>query len=260
MRGNSELAKLLSHVAFDRIDVSRNAAAARMDNINAKEDLLNHASQLRALLDEQKPNHVLIIGGDCSVDVLPISYINHKYKGDIAVIWIDAHADLNSPDSCPSKAAHGMALRTALGEGDKDLSALTYKPLNPEQVWMIGVRNYDPEELWYSSHNKLKQFTAQDINYRSQALAEKLQLHEVKQIYIHLDLDALEPSDFNASNFSSAEGIKAFACKELLTSLYKQFDVVGFGLCEYAPKLSSNDETKERLRILASFLADNPLL
>ncbi len=260
MRGSSEIAKLLNHVAFEEIDVSRKAAAARMDKVNSKEDLLNHARQLRALLDEQKPNRLLILGGDCSVDALPISYINHKYKGDIAVIWIDAHADLNTPDSSPSKAAHGMALRSALGEGDQDLMKLAFKPLKPEQVWMIGVRNYDPEELWYSSHHKLKQFTAQDINYRSQALSEKLQLHEVKKIYIHLDVDALEPSEFNALNFPSAEGVKAFACKELLDSLYKQFEVLGFSLCEYAPKLSSDDETQERLRILASFFANNPLL
>lgn len=260
MRGNSELANLLSHVIFEPIKVSRSAASTRMDNVNAKEDLLNHARNLRAVLNNQRPDRLFVLGGDCSVDVLPISYINHKYKGDLAVIWIDAHADLNTPESSPSKAAHGMALRTALGEGDKDLTKLAYRSLKPEQVWMIGVRNYDPEELWYTSHYKVKQFTAKDINHRSHALAEKLHLHEVKQIYIHLDIDALDPSDLNACNFPSSEGIRAFACKDLLTSLYKQFDVLGFSLCEYAPKLSPNQENKERMSILASFFADNPLL
>ena len=61
------------------------------------------------ILNTHKPDKILTLGGECSVSVVPFSYLAHKYSGDVAIVWIDAHKDLNlQGDSY--EGYHAMAL------------------------------------------------------------------------------------------------------------------------------------------------------
>src|SRR5215472_6653361 len=51
--------------------------------------LLRYAQQARHLLSSKHPHRIYPLGGDCGIDVVPISYLNHRYAGDLAVIWLD---------------------------------------------------------------------------------------------------------------------------------------------------------------------------
>ena len=97
------------------------------------------------LLERAAPETLFTLGGDCSVELAPISYLNRRYP-DLGVVWFDAHADLQVPATSPSGDLQGMPLRLLLGEGEKNLKALLPSSLRPEQVLLAGVRALDPEE------------------------------------------------------------------------------------------------------------------
>lgn len=64
------------------------------------------------------PDKIFLIGGDCGIEVAPVSFLNRKYRGDLAVLWLDAHGDMNSPSTSATGNFHGMPLRLLLGDGD----------------------------------------------------------------------------------------------------------------------------------------------
>lgn len=110
------------------------------------------------------PKRIYTLGGDCGIELAPIRYLNSIYGGDLAVIWLDAHADLNTPSTSPSKTFHGMVLRALLetfevtvqspDEPEVNLipdfvTSTVTSPLLPNQVFLAGVRDLDPPEHEY---------------------------------------------------------------------------------------------------------------
>ncbi|WP_223189429.1 arginase family protein [Nonomuraea terrae] len=69
--------------------------------------------QALATIDDR----VITVGGDCAVDIAPISAAHARYGNALTVLWIDAHPDVYSPQTLPSGAFHGMVVRALLGDG-----------------------------------------------------------------------------------------------------------------------------------------------
>ena len=103
-----------------------------------------------SLLKQRKPQKIFLIGGDCGTELAPVSYLNRELEGDLFVIWFDAHGDLNTPESSPSKAFHGMPLRSLLGEGEKTILDLCFSCLTPSQE-QFNIAGYSILE--YSPRN-----------------------------------------------------------------------------------------------------------
>ena len=76
----------------------------------------NLGQQLRTYIDVS-PDRALTLACECSGGIAPISYFISKYPEDMVVLWIDAHGDMNTPESSPSGNFHGMPLRVLLGDG-----------------------------------------------------------------------------------------------------------------------------------------------
>jgi arginase len=117
--------------------------------------LAEQVQQSRAVLEtlqRHDPERLLYLSGDCGAELAPIAWFNET-QADLALVWIDAHADLNTPDSSPSATFHGMVLRTLLGEGPQPFVDLIEQPLTAGQVTLLGVRALDPAEEMYI-HNQ----------------------------------------------------------------------------------------------------------
>ena len=81
-----------------------------------RQELLQLDDDVQELLNREKPDKVVVFGGDCLSDQAPFAWLNTKYEGKMAVLWIDAHPDVMAPGDYPN--AHAMVLRHLLGEGD----------------------------------------------------------------------------------------------------------------------------------------------
>ena len=107
-------------------------------NIKCFEPIFEQTNLFKKVIIDSKLDKISTIGGDCAIELMPISYLNKIYQEDICIIWIDAHADLNTPESSPSKAFHGMPLRTLLGEGNEEFISLLFSRIKPEQICYVG--------------------------------------------------------------------------------------------------------------------------
>ncbi|MCK2213242.1 arginase family protein [Actinomadura sp. ATCC 31491] len=109
------------------------------------DDLVATAAEVRdALEGVARDALVVAVGGDCGVELEPIAAARRRYGDRLVVVWFDAHGDLNTPQSSPSGAYHGMVLRALTGEGPEGLVAEA--PLQPGRIVLAGVRDLDPAE------------------------------------------------------------------------------------------------------------------
>jgi arginase len=216
------------------------------NNILHYADIVLNLEEALHVIGEANPKKVATIGGDCGVDAAPITYLNKVYK-DLAVVWIDAHADLNTPASSPSKSFHGMVLRTILGEGDSSVLEKLPSRVLPDQVFLAGVREFDPPELSYSEENRLKLFGIKDLETNQDALVEVIQARGFKNVHIHLDLDVLEPNEFASTCYPTPNGLSISGLLKLLEILQKELNVVGFTLTEFAPVKDADIDIVRRI-------------
>jgi arginase len=200
---------------------------ATIDNIKCFEPVLEQTNYFKQIIAESKPQKISTIGGDCGIEVVPISYLNKKYQGDLCIVYIDAHADINTPGSSPSKAFHGMPLRTLLGDGNEQFINLLFSTIKPEQVCYVGLRDMDePESEYVADHNMT-------IIADCQFSAVQNKVKNFGNVYIHLDLDALDIGEFAYSLFpTTSKGLLIDDVAHLLRDLKTNHNVVGFCITE----------------------------
>lgn len=201
-----------------------------IDNIKCFTPILEQTTLFKQIISDTKPAKISTIGGDCAIEIMPISYLNKLYQNDLCIIYIDAHADINTPDSSPSKAFHGMPLRTLLGEGNEKFVDLLFSQLKPEQICYVGLRDLDEPESDYIlqySITSVKDCQFADI---------KDKVSNFKNVYIHLDLDVLDKSEYEFSMFPTNIGSSVSDVAELIKRIKANCNVVGFCITECTAK------------------------
>lgn len=196
--------------------------------------IITQLSTARKIIQQYNPAKIFVIGGDCGVDVAPISFLNQKYNSDLAVVWIDAHGDLNTPSTSPSKHFHGMPLRVLLGEGDEQIIQLSFSRLEPKQVFLVGGRDFDPPETSYLRQKNISLFPPQTIGDDHQQLIEAIAKTNYNNLYIHCDLDVIDPVYFPFVKCPATNGLSVEVITLLLQHLQSNFNVVGFSITESA--------------------------
>jgi len=147
----------------------------------------------RALTQKKMP---LVLGGDHSVaagTVAGVSRYFRRKKQEIGLIWIDAHADMNTPDSSPSGNVHGMPLACCVGLGPPELANLLgYAPkVNPRRTALVGLRDVDLLEKEHVRDTGVRAFTMRDIDERGlrSVMDEAFRIATEDTVGFHLSLD-----------------------------------------------------------------------
>ena len=220
---------------FTEVAVSTNPVTATEDNIYGYSNIIHQMKEARSIIDHTAPGSIFTLGGGCDAGILPLSYLNKLCRGDLAVVWFDAHGDLNSPQTSPSKFFYGMPVRTLLGDNNSSILNLCYKNLNRQQLALCGLRELDPAEQEYIEKEDLKVITVSAMANNPARPAEILAGSRFKNLYIHLDLDVIDPEEFPNSPVPEPNGLSTKTLKEALAILVKSYNLVGFGLFEYSP-------------------------
>ncbi len=146
----------------------------------------------------------VILGGDHAIAIPTFSAIASHYHvvgEDIGLIWFDAHADINTPETSPSGNIHGMPLAAILGHGHPDLTGLCgYSPkLNPKYLAHVGARDVDEGERSQIEKLGLRDhfFTMSDIDTRGMAACVRDALAIASQApggyAVTFDVDMIDP-------------------------------------------------------------------
>lgn len=188
--------------------------------------LREQMTQVSEILKAEAFHRIFAIGGGCDGDVPVIAHLSQKYN-DLMVIWLDAHGDLNSPSESETGLFYGMPARVLMGECSV-FEEIIEVPLSPSRFLHIGGRDFDQPETDYLKKNNIYYSQSLQIN-------EVLARVENHPVYVHLDLDAVNPDEFPNTPLPVPNGLKRQDVLELLTKLSHLPNFVGLGLYEYAP-------------------------
>jgi arginase len=139
----------------------------------------------------------VVLGGDHSVALGSIGGLASLY-GPGGVIWIDAHGDLNTPETTPSGNVHGMVLAAVLGLGGPafESSAWPLPAVEPQRVALVGVRSLDAGERERVKELGVKVFTMSDVDRLGVERAIRESLTHIAGpgfVHVSLDMDAVDP-------------------------------------------------------------------
>jgi arginase len=188
-----------------------------------------------ARLRESAPDVVVTVGGTCGVEAAPVAYLNERYAGDLAVVWFDAHGDLNTPSSSPSGHFHGMVLRTLLGDGPPEYVAELRRTLQPQQIFLAGTRDLDPGELAFVRDAGIS-VTPPAAFTDPLAVAAAVRARGFRNVYLHLDMDCFDPDEFPDALVLTPGGPSFASVKAMLLELDAAFGVAGCSFVEYVDR------------------------
>jgi arginase len=146
----------------------------------------------------------LVLGGDHSIAAGAASGVAsffRKDKREIGYIWLDAHGDMNTPESSPSGNVHGMPLASIMGYGPPELVDLMgFQPkAEPGNIVIVGARDLDAQERKMMKKSGVHVFTMRDIDERGMrevmSDALKYAMDDTAGIAVSLDMDFVDPSD-----------------------------------------------------------------
>jgi arginase len=146
----------------------------------------------------------LVLGGDHSVAMGTIAGLSRYYyqrQRRLGLIWIDAHADMNTPDSSPSGNVHGMPLACIIGNGPEELTGLAgpLPMIEPANVAIVGLRSVDEIERLNVRGAGVHPFTMRDIDERGMTAVMQQAIHVASSgttgFHVSLDMDAVDPSE-----------------------------------------------------------------
>jgi arginase len=146
----------------------------------------------------------LVLGGDHSIAAGVAAGVANYFRKDkkqIGYLWLDAHGDMNTPESSPSGNVHGMPLAAIMGYGAPELvDLLGFKPkAEPGNIVIVGARDLDAQERKIVKKSGIHVFTMRDIDERGMrevmSDALKYAMDDTAGIAVSLDMDFVDPSD-----------------------------------------------------------------
>lgn len=222
----------------------------RYSALHAVRDRLREA--LRRLPADATP---VVVGGDCSVELAAVEHALRR-QPDLAVVWFDAHADLHTAASSPTGAFHGMVARALLGEGPEGLSA--DPALAADRLLLAGLRACDPAEDAVIESAGVRTIAA-DAFADAAAVADAVAATGAGAVYLHVDLDVLDPEEIGGVGFPEPFGPSTARVTDAIRALGERFRIVGAGLTGFAPAGpdQAQSDLPAILRILSALTASS---
>ncbi len=198
----------------------------------------------------------LLLGGDHSLAMGSLAAVARHCAAErrpLHVLWLDAHADFNTPDSSPTGYVYGMPVAVATGEGHPALTALGHSVpmLDVRHVTQIGVRSVDPLEEQRIGERRLRVYRMPELRLRGMASVIAEALQPVRRagghLHVSLDIDFLDPSVAPGVGLTEPDGpdfAEAAACLAAVqaTGLLGSFD-----LLELSPSNDPSGGTTSRV-------------
>ena len=206
----------------------------------------------------QSGDFPIFLGGDHAIAMGTIGGVSACAA--TGVIWIDAHADFNTPATSPSGNLHGMPLSHLVGLGLPELVNLG-RPgpkLNPHHVVLIGLRNVDAGERAHLRGLGIRAYTMRDIDERGlAAIARETIIHlaPLPRVHISLDMDSLDPRFASGVGTPVPGGLTYREAHLLMEMLAESRKVTSLDIVEINPILDQGNTTAElAVELTASLL------
>lgn len=205
--------------------------------VSAHRVILEQTKAALAKLRENDPERIVTLGGECSVSVVPFTYLAEKYPGDIAVVWIDAHPDVCLPYD-DYKGYHAMALTVCLGMGDEGIMNVLPGKIEAAKSLIVGVRSWDEGMKDRQKELGIKGLSPAEVAADSTAVLEWLKGTGASKVVIHFDLDVLDPNEMIAGVGVEPDGMKIQEVVRVINDIAAEYDLVGLTVAEPMPRIA----------------------
>jgi arginase len=196
----------------------------------------------------------LVLGGDHSIAAgVAAGVASHyrKEKKQIGYIWLDAHGDMNTPESSPSGNVHGMPLAAIMGYGPTelvDLMGFTPKA-EPGNIVIVGARDLDAQERKIVKKSGIHVFTMRDIDERGmrEVMADALKhaMDDTAGVAVSLDMDFVDPSDAPGVGTPVRGGVTYREAHLAMEIISDHGRMTSFEIVEVNPVIDEHNQTAD---------------
>ena len=210
---------------------------ASENGINSYRAILKQTKVALDILNENKPERIVVLGGDCAVSVVPFTYLAAQYPDDVAIVWIDAHPDINLPNDV-YEGYHAMALTACLGMGDKEIMNTLPTKVDASKSLIVGIREWDNGMQERQAKLGIKGLSSAEVANNSSPILDWLKGTGASKVVIHFDMDVLDPNDLIAAVGVVPDGMKIEEVVRVINDISKEYDVVGLTVAEPMPRVA----------------------
>ncbi|GAA1055733.1 arginase [Agromyces luteolus] len=176
----------------------------------------------------------IAIGGDCGIALASVATATAGDADSLAVLWLDAHPDLNSPETSPSGAFNGMVLRAIAGEGAEGLALRDGERVAPSRLVLAGVRALDAGEEAYIEEHGISMLDV-DRFREPAAIVDAIFATGASRVYVHVDLDVLDPSAIAGLSYPLPFGADPDDLVALVRTVVADVPLAGASIAGFAP-------------------------
>lgn len=254
--GTKDAPKIIQQSSFLPDSISWKETIVATDGKSAQEKLdsiLKADKKLAASVADtvRQKQFFLVVGGDHSCAMGTWSGVSDALSEDFGLIWIDAHCDAHTHDTSHTGNIHGMPVAALLGHGNNQLTNISHPnpKLKPENLVMIGIRDYEKEEHELLKSLGVKIFYNTDVQEQGIGSVFQQALEHVKTRTHHyglsFDLDGLDPEDIPAVGTPVPNGIGAAECLKELKQFSNDPQLIGYEVVEFNPNLDKEQVTEK---------------
>ncbi len=196
-----------------------------------------------------------VVGGDhsCAIGTWSGVYDAMHDKGDLGLIWIDAHMDSHTPETTPSGNIHGMPLACLLGFGYPTLTTVLHDTpkIKPENLCLIGVRSFEEGEASLLKRLNVKVYMMEEVLARGfGTVLQEAVAHVSKNTVsygVTIDVDALDPQDAPGVDVPEPGGIRLIDMIAGLKKIVNDKKLIGTEVVEFDPSRDKDRVTEKSM-------------
>ena len=174
----------------------------------------------------------LVLSGNCGIALGVCAGLG----AGVRVLWADAHGEFNTPETTEGGFLDGMPIATLTGRCWSTIAARIpgFTPVREDRIWVHGVRQLDPAEADALARSAIHRLPAQALDARTVgAIANRV--GNDAPLYLHLDLDVLDPGEGHANTFAVPDGLSADALIASYRALRQQVAPAAVTIASYDP-------------------------
>lgn len=205
--------------------------------VSARKVILKQTQAALDILNENKPERIITLGGECSVSVVPFTYLAANYPDDVAIVWIDAHPDICLPYD-EYKGYHAMALTACLGMGDEEIINTLPSKFDASKALLVGLRSWDEGMQERQKELGIKGLSPEEVAGSSSAVMEWLKGTGASKVVIHFDLDVIDPAEMIAGVGVDPNGMKIDDVVRIINDISAEYDLLSLTVAEPMPRIA----------------------
>lgn len=205
--------------------------------VSARKVILKQTQAALDILNENKPERIITLGGECSVSVVPFTYLAANYPDDVAIVWIDAHPDICLPYD-EYKGYHAMALTACLGMGDEEIINTLPSKFDASKALLVGLRSWDEGMQERQKDLGIKGLSPEEVAGSSSAVMEWLKNTGASKVVIHFDLDVIDPAEMIAGVGVDPNGMKIDDVVRVINDISTEYDLLSLTVAEPMPRIA----------------------